>query len=372
MTAPSFIWDPAGPDTDLSSAATALKAGMTAPARELLARTRQRSEFDRRAYASAVLATVVSDLNLAETWAEEEPDSPDAWLLWARVAAQRAVKAKARDPRQLPLVQIAERACRGAAARCEPDPTAHVIALSLDRLGYRDPVAPPAFITRFGIDAPGPWDRLEEVMLRHPYNREAGQHLLAYFTMLHGYPRHQVRALGRWAATSSPRESALQLLPFYADVEFEVEGDGETSESAEENKRRTETLRVLIEEIDRGTALGTPIDLKLRRQRLSKDLAEALDPQRVALAHRRALTAAAARLFDRWFGSPGSMPYLPVRDLSVLVHALHVGGDRRRAGAVLKHLGPHAHTFPWSRETRNPAGRLREIYEECGVSPPHG
>jgi hypothetical protein len=372
MTASSFIWDAAGRDRELSSAAIALKGDQKTPARELLAHTRRQATFDRRAYASAVLAAEVGDLNLAESWVEEEPQNADAWLLWARVAAQRALRAGSRDSRTLPLVQIAERACRGAAVRCEQDPTPHVIALSLDRLLYRAPVMAPAHVAEFGIDAPGPWDRLEQVMRRHPYNREAGQHLLTYFAALPGGDVSSVRALGRWAVSSSPRESALQLLPLYADVEYKVEDDPEDPEAAEENKRRTETLRVLIEEIDQGKAFGTPGDLALRRERLSRDLAAAQHPKRVALAHRRTLTAAAALLFDRWFSSPEAMPYLPVRDLSVLAHALHAGGDLQRTAAVLAYLSPYAHTFPWSRQTRNVPARLKELYQQCGVPPPHG
>jgi hypothetical protein len=374
MTATAFVWDAAGRDLELSSAAAALSAGMTAPARELLAHTRQLAEFDRRAYASAVLAAVVTELNLAESWAEEEAGNPDAWLLWARVAALRALHAGPGDRRTLSLVQIAERACRGAAARCEHDPTPHVIALSLDRLRYRDPVTSPAYIKEFGIfgaDAPGPWDRFEQVRCRLPYHREAAQHLLGYFAGLPGGAR-SARALGRWAAACAPRGSALQVLAFHADVEHNVEQDPEDPASAARNQHRVETLRVLIEEIERGKAFGTPGDLALRRERLTADLREAENPQRVAVANRRALTAEAVRLFEHWFQVPGSMPYLPVRDLSVLAYALHAGGEFERAGAVLKFLSPYAHTYPWSRTARNPAARLREIYQECGVAPPGG
>lgn len=372
ISASSFIWDPAGRDQELSSAAAGLKAGMTAPARDLLAYTRRRGAFDRRAYASAVLAAAVTDLNLAESWVEEEPGNPDAWLLWARVAAIRALRADAEDERQPALLEIAERACHAAAARWQQDPTPHVIALSLDRHHYRGMLLPPAYIAEFGLQTPGPWDRWEQVMQRHAYNREAGQHLLTYLATLPGGDVRSVRALGRWAAASAPRASALQLLPLYADVEYKVEDDPEDPESAAENHRRTETLRVLIDEIEQGKAFGTPDDLALRRTRLRADLSQALNPKRVAAANRRALTVEAVRLFERWFKVPGSMPYLPVRDLSVLAHALHAGGERQRAGAVLAYLSPYAHTFPWSRTTRNPAARLKEVFQECGLSPPHG
>lgn len=372
MTAFSFVWDAAGRDHDLRSAAAALRAGMTTPTRDLLAHTRRHDQFDRRAYASAVLAAEVTELNLAESWAEEEPGNPDARLLWARVAAMRALHAEREDERLQPLLQIAERACQAAAALAHHDPTPHVIALSLDRHRYRAALPAPQYMDLFGLKQAGPWDRWEEVMLRHAESREAGQHLLAFLATLPGGNVASVRALGRWAASCAPRASALQLLPLYADVEYKVEDDPEDGAASEANTRRAETLRVLIEDIDQGNAFGTPDDLALRRKRFARDLDEASDPQRVARTHRAALTTTAVHVFERWFRVPGSMPYLPVRDLSVLAHALYTGGDRQRAGAVLKYLSPYAHPFPWSRMTRNTAARLREVYQECGVRPPTG
>src|SRR5579872_6213465 len=50
-------------------------------------------DFARRGYASAVLGSACANLNAAELWTTEEPESPDAWLLWARVAAIRALRA---------------------------------------------------------------------------------------------------------------------------------------------------------------------------------------------------------------------------------------------------------------------------------------
>ena len=140
-----------------------------------------------------MLASEAADSDLAERWLAEEP-SPEAALLWARVAVLRALRAAdAGDRRQGALARIAQTACERR-PRCAPrDPTPWVAQLALSRLRRpRDP-APQGLLT-----APaGPWYLFSHILRLDPWHREAHHRFLSFF-----FTRTAVR---RARAGTSPR-----------------------------------------------------------------------------------------------------------------------------------------------------------------------
>jgi hypothetical protein len=362
----AFLWDAAGPDRALATASVDLRAGMTATTRDLLATTRGERDFARRAYASAVLGSAAANLNAAELWTAEQDKDPDAWLLWARVAAVRALRAGDREhPRTLDLVQIAVRSCLNAAAMWEADPTPQVVLLSLDRLRYRAPVTAPAVL---GIDAPGPWDQLQQIAKRDPHHREAAHHLLAYFYPRHGGDPRPLRKIARWFAEHAAPGSPLRLLPLYAELEHGP--DTQPSEPDEGHEHRVSTLRAVLREIEEGSYPGGPEEVVRRREQFTRALTQELSPDREKISRSRSLARLAEEVFAHWFGRDRAVPYVPVRDLSVLVHALYAGGSTARASAVLEYLGPHASTYPWALAGDDPEDELTHVYAACHVPLP--
>src|SRR5262249_45973566 len=153
----------------------------------------------------------------AEMWLTDHPGHPDAELLYARVAAIRVL----REPglgggRCWELLEMAVGALERAATAWDADPTPHVIGLSLDRLRFRDPCAAPGGLS---AEAPGPWDRFEQVVARDQDNREAGHHLMAYFLPRHGGREEQAWAIAYWLTSVASRESPVQVLPLYVQAE---------------------------------------------------------------------------------------------------------------------------------------------------------
>jgi amino acid transporter len=94
VSTPTFDWDPAGPDRALAVARGDVAALRIGAAREALAETRIARDYDARAFRSLVLAATAATSDVVETWTREDPANPDALLLYARVAAHRAVTAK--------------------------------------------------------------------------------------------------------------------------------------------------------------------------------------------------------------------------------------------------------------------------------------
>jgi hypothetical protein len=359
-----FVWDVAGPDAHLAVAYTDVRAGRIGSTSELLRTTREERDFARRAYVSAVLGSAASSSNLAEMWAKDEPGSPDATLLWARVAAIRVLREQNPSSGYVrELLAMAVRAIERAADTWDPDPTPHVIGLSVDRLRFRHPWEPPAGLTS---DVVGPWDRFEQVVLRDKDNREAGHHLMAFFLPRHGGRDQQARAVAHWLTGFSPTDSPLHLLPLYAEVE--CARDGQAAVLGEDDWDRMAEIRNMIDRIDNKEIPGDPSDLARRRQTLARRLAQDQDP----VGYRReALHRWAATVFDRWF-LRRTPTYLVMRDLSVLAHALHAGGHRYEAGAVLRAMSPYATTYPWSPDGDPHAAlvALADAFRDCGIRLP--
>lgn len=367
----SFAWGLAGHDRALELAFEDLKAGSLVKARLLLERTREQRYWARRGYASAVFGATVRQTNVAETWASEESHNPDAWLLWARTAGVRALRAH--DENAAPdvvddLRKIAMRACEGAQNLCPVDPTPQVIMLSLDRLRYRAPLVAPE---RTGIRAPGPWDQLRRVAKLDQYNREAGHHLLSYFLPRYG-GKGDVHQVAEWIATRvAPDDSPLKLLPIY--TEIEVGPDPERVKAlAPERERRVGMLEGLIEDARAGRGVNASLDPQRLTERITQLVAAVSEVKNQReTAYAEWSHAAARDLHGEWFGPGGEVPYVPVRDLSVLADVLHDAGDFEKAGQVLKFLSPYASAFPWSR--RGEAEQvLAAVYGDCEVELPGG
>ena len=362
----SFVWDVAGSDHVLATARMDLQVGMLAATRDLLAVTRTSQDFARRAYASAVLGSASALHNAAELWISETEEDPDAWLLWARVAAIRALRATDEGhPQAMDLVQIAVRACTRAAALWPEDPTPHVVLLSLDRLRYRAQVEAPG---ELGVRAPGPWDQFEQVAKLDLNHREAGHHLLAYFYPRHGGDAEALRTIAHWIAAACPQDSPLCLLPLYAELEHGP--DTQPAQPDEQHEHRIAVLKAVLSEIDAGTYPGDRQEVEHRREQFAKTLAQETTPGYQEAERRRSLTYLAESLARQWFGKGHQPAYVPVRDLSVLAHALYAGGSLAWACTVLKHLSPHASTYPWSLFGPDPAEQLAQVCQECHLPLP--
>jgi hypothetical protein len=348
-SSPTFDWDPAGPDRVLAVARGDVAALRVGAAREALADTRTRGNFDARAFRSLVLAAAAAPSDVVDSWAKEEPENPDALLLYARVAAHRALTARTERDRGL-LEAIATKAC-GAAHRAWPvDPTPFVVELTLLRLRTvrgGAPARPP------GTAADPAWTLWREVESRHPGNREAGQRLLALCYPRHGGSGELASDTAAYLASVGPPYGINQVLPLLADLEQD-HGSG----PAEPDPQRVAKIHQLL-----GTlTVQGPMEPQAEQRR--RTLLEMLD---LELRGEQAIDPVAEELGRVWFGPAahdGPPASATVSDLSVLAEALHRGGRHGPAWRVLQHIHPYASPFPWSRH--GPAEKaLRRVYRDC-------
>ena len=330
-----FVWDPAAADRTLAQARTELRAGRWGLARDALAESRGEAEV--RAQRSLLLGSVVAGTDLAETWVTEDPEDPDARLLYARVAMVRALRAaKAADPREAALGALAWQAAVIASRYAPADPTPWATLLAVAR--HRPPAPPGGPATgpsaappRLAIE--GPWDLLAEAQARRPWHREAFLRLLAYYIPWPG--RAGLNDSGgsdgsggscaqgadtlwqvvSWAADASPDDSDPQLLPLAA---------------------RAHLARA-------PTGVDAPTE--------------------------EYAAYVAATVYADWFPGISQLRFPPVADLSLLAHALDRGGQHTEAGEVLACMRPYATAFPWSLDG-DPAEALRAAYARSRIRPP--
>ena len=346
-SSPTFDWDPAGPDRVLAVARGDVAALRVGGAREALADTRVRGNYDARAFRSLVLAATAASSNVVETWTREEPENPDALLLYARVAAHRALTAKRdRDA----LEAIAAKACAAAHRAWPVDPTPFVVELTLLRLRRAKrggvPVRPP------GTAEDPAWALWREVESRHPGNREAGQRLLALCYPRHGGTGELTSDTAAYLASVGPPYGINQLLPLFADLEQDNSGP------VEPDPQRVAKIHQLLGHL---TARG-PVEPQAEQRR--RTLLEMLD---LELRGEQAIDPVAEELSRAWFGpnAPDGPPdSATVSDLSVLAEALHRGGRFGPAWRVLQHIHPYASPFPWSRHGP-PEKVLGRVFRDC-------
>ncbi|MER6914442.1 hypothetical protein ABT354_22455 [Streptomyces sp. NPDC000594] len=306
-----YVWHPAADDHRLARACIDVRAGRYRSAGDVLREAR--GDYDLRAHRSLVLASEAADSDLAERWVGEEP-GPESALLWARVAMVRALRsADADDPRTGALADIAEAACERASRYLPEDPTPWVARLALAPISRPLDAAPRGLLTA----PPGPWRLLTRALGLDPWNREAHHRFVACF-----FTRHGGTASARWdvvtfLAHRAPVTSALRLLPFV----------------------------VLAEEYDPGSLLA------------------------YRAWHRPQWVSAATGSYLHWFPSVADYRFTPVLDLSYLAHALHLGGQPRRAREVLTAMGPYAARMPWS-VFGAPDEQLTKARRSCGLPVP--
>ena len=344
MSRPTFDWDPAGPDRALAVARGDVAALRVGAAREALADTRTRERFDARGYRSLVLAATAASSDVVETWTREEPENPDALLLYARVTAHRAVTAK--QDRET-LEAIAVKACAAARRAFPADPTPYAVELTLLRLrqseGGRAPRRPP------GSAEDPAWALWHEAVARHPGNREAGQRLLALCYPRHGGTVELASDTAAYLASVDTPYGINQLLPLLADLE---QGQGQ----AGPDPQRISKIHQLLGNL---TNQG-PAEPQAEQRR--RTLLEMLD---LEMRGEQDVDPVAEELGREWFGPYSSPPEsATVSDLSVLAEALHRAGRYGPAWQVLQHVQPYASPFPWLRHGP-PEKVLARVYRDC-------
>jgi hypothetical protein len=349
-SSPTFDWDPAGPDRVLAVARGDVAALRIGGAREALADTRARGDFDTRAFRSLVLAAAAVSSDVVETWAKEEPENPDALLLYARVAAHRALTAQRERDRGM-LEAIAAKACAAAHRAWPVDPTPFVVELTLLRLRRSAPGGAPARPP--GTAADPAWALWREAEARHAGNREAGQRLLALCYPRHGGSGELASDTAAYLASVGPPYGINQLLPLLADLEQD-----RRSGPAEPDPQRVAKIHQLLGHL---TAQG-PMEPQAEQRR--RTLLEMLD---LELRGEQAIDPVAEELTRVWFGvnsHDGPPRSATVSDFSVLAEALHRGGRFGPAWLVLRHIHPYASPFPWSRHGP-PDKVLARVYRDC-------
>lgn len=390
MTA-RFIWTLTWGDDALGAACTDVSAGIVGGARVVLAETREQRDFNRRAYASALLGSVAANSHVAELWVKDEPRNPDALLLCARAAVHRVLRMAKRggpyDARVLRMVGRAERASLASAEQWDDDPTPWVSLLGLDQLRLRRPVMPSDALDLGPL--PGPWDLVEgEIWPRDRFNREAGHRLLTYFSPRGGGSNVELNEFATWAYRTSPTDSPLRLLPLTADLEHVENVDADVQDEIARH-RRLETLRRCIAEAEDGLELfrtdeqadaKIPVyeqDLRSQRDRLKRELskAEHVDSQSAPTPNQSFLRGVAMSVYCEWFlnvheSQPIVLPRsLPLSDLMLLAYTLHKLGETLAAGKVLGFTKPYATPSPWSRDGE-PSAVLEQAYKNCQVTLP--
>ena len=346
-SAPAFDWDPAGPDRALAVArgdVAALRLGAT---REVLAETRLRGDFDARAFRSLVLAAAAASNDVVETWAQEEPENPDALLLYARLTAHRAVTAKRNREA---LSDIAVKACAAAHRAWPQDPTPFVVELTLLRM--RQPYGRPAPGHAPGSPVDPAWALWRETESRHAGNREAGQRLLALCYPRHGGTVELASDTAAYLASVATADSISQLLPLLARLE--------QSQGADQPGIDPTRLTKIQELLDN---LAARASVEPQAEQRRRTLLEMLDLE--LRGEQPGGDPLAETLGREWFGPFGRPPVsATVSDLSVLAEALHRSGRLAPAWRVLQHLHPYASPFPWSRHGP-PEQVLARVYRDC-------
>ncbi|WP_314173659.1 hypothetical protein [Streptomyces winkii] len=303
------VYSPAGFDNELRGALEELRAGRWMAMRLLLERTG--TSWGLRTARSQVLGVVAAGSQVVEAWLQEDPRSPDAQMMLARVAVERAFRGRREHHHSAgELEKTARQECQAAAEALPADPVPWVCLLALARLDERQERGEHRERAAEPMLPPGPWGLLYRVYERDRYNREA-HHRMLHFLHSHSEGSLSTRASAvdfvRWVSSWAPAGSALLALPLYA----------------------------YVEQYRRQIAEGRN-DPLLRQQ-------WAHDP--IALDARTALHG--------WFDhtDPTSQSVL---DLNHLAHALWAGDRAADAARVFAALGPYFTQQPWLQVAEDP------------------
>ncbi|OEU94470.1 hypothetical protein DB35_00590 [Streptomyces abyssalis] len=303
------VYSPAGFDNELRGALEELRAGRWVAMRMLLDRTG--TSWGLRTARSQVLGVVAAGSQVVEAWLQEDPRNADARMMSARVAVERAVRARREHHFSAGELEKAARLeCHAAAELLPADPVPWVCLLALARLDERQERGEHRERAAEPMLPPGPWGLLYRVYERDRYNREA-HHRMLHFLHARSEGSFSTHASAvdfvRWVSSWAPAGSALLALPLYA----------------------------YVEQYRRQIAEGKD-DPLLRQQ-------WAHDP--VALDARTALQG--------WFDhtDPTSQSVL---DLNHLAHALWAGKRAADAARVFAALGPYFTQQPWLQVAEDP------------------
>ncbi|KUJ65073.1 hypothetical protein ACZ90_51685 [Streptomyces albus subsp. albus] len=306
-----YVWHPAADDRRLARACVDVRAGRYWSAHEVMKDCRE--DFALRAHRSLVLASEAADSDLAERWLAEE-SGPDAALVWARVAALRALRAAdSGDRRAVPLERIALAACDRAADAAPEDPTPWVVQLALARLQQPLDPAPQGLLTA----PPGPWSLFAHILRLDPWHREAHHRFLSHFFPRHGGSTSVAWDVAAFLGQRAPTASALRLLPLVALVEDYNPASLLAARTWEQPQWRTAALNV----------------------------------------------------YDHWLPEVAGYRFTPVLDLAYLAHALLAAQHPFEARVVLDAMGPYASRMPWS-VFGDPAEQLTRARRVCGLPVP--
>ncbi|MEK8172146.1 hypothetical protein NKH77_31410 [Streptomyces sp. M19] len=297
------VYHPAGHDSDLRAVLQDLRAGRWMSMRKLLGRTG--ADWALRTARTQVLAAATAGSDVVQTWRAEDPGSVDALVMYARVAVERAVRAR-RDSHAR-TGELGRR--RGRSAGTRPTPRRATRALGLPT--GPGPARRPARASRTPAGPGGPDARprtvglLQEVHARDPYNREAYHRVLQFVYALEGGPMAQAQYFAEWVTERAPQGSPLLLLPLYVHAErYRVERGHERA-----------------------------LDLHWIRQD--------------AIGH-------VQRALQGWFdhSNPATRSTL---DLNYLAHALWSVHQFADAARVFEAVGPYLTPVPWAYHTPTPA-----------------
>ncbi|WP_416975807.1 hypothetical protein [Streptomyces sp. 4F14] len=294
-----LVYHPAGHDDELRMALVEVQAGHWRGMRDLLRVTGARWRL--RTSRTQVLAVAAARSDVVALWLREEPGCYDAWLMSARVAVERALRAqRKRHPQSLTFEARARTAVWEAIHRGPEDPVAWVCLLALAQLDTRQVREEHRVLSgEWGFPS-GPWGLLNRIDQLDPFNREA-YHRVVQFLLARDCGVDSslaaVHDFGRYVAARRPAVSPLLLLPAYGYVEQKRRGavDG--------------AWRFFWAD---GPMVACTLDA-----------------------------------FHQWFHKVP--PVLrSVGDLSLLAYALWVGERRREAAEVFEALEPYACREPWA------------------------
>ncbi|MEU5820181.1 hypothetical protein [Streptomyces sp. NPDC047803] len=307
------VYHPAGHDNELRAALQELRTGRWLAMRDLLARTPDWARWTQR---TQVLGAVAAGSDAVRAWLTEEPGSAAAFVMRARVAVERAVRAnRAGHPSGRELWQEGWEACRSAAHAAPADPVPWVCLLALSQLDDDQRLAEHRMPPPGPMLFPGPWGLLAEADRRDPHNREAYHRMLQFvYARRAGSVLSEAVNFVQWASSTAPEGSSLHVLPLYVRVE---------------------------------------------RYRREHDHDKALDLHWVTEdAEREAL-----RALEIWYHrSPAATRTLP--DLNHLAHALWGALRFAEAAVVFRELGPYFTSLPWACRSRTAedAGGAEEVF----------
>ncbi|MFE3182787.1 hypothetical protein ACFXKR_18225 [Streptomyces violascens] len=301
------IYHPAGFDQELRAALADLQVGRWRAAKELLARTGV--DWALRTSRTQVLAAAATRSDAVQAWLAEEPDSPDAQLMGARVAVEGALQAFRSGHASAPgLVNEARQACLAAAQRAPADPVPWVALLALAQADVTVRQPENWRMAWEEMLPAGPWGLLYRVRERDPAgNREAHHRMLQFFYACSYTSIADAINFSQWVTSWAPVGSPLRVLPLYAFMES--------------YRRHREN----------GTA----------------------DPLQHRQWSREPVIHFVHRAFQGWSDRSGLAA--SVIDLNYLAHALWAAHQYEDAAKVFLVLGRHATRLPWAYVSENPA-----------------